>query len=226
MTLNQPTILVGEAARITAQIGNEGERGGTFETDLSVDGVTVATESVLVEAGGTETIVFEQRFDEPGEYELAVGERVVGTLTVTATTTPAADSIEVVDASLPADWVATDSEASVRATVVNEANRTANRTLTVTVDGRPVANETVTLGPNEREVVTIEFAAVAGTVAVEGVEAGRIEVGEDVTQPQTPTPDETTGAEVLYEPGRVVVLTGGLFIVGSALYVTRQYFRR
>ncbi|WP_255196405.1 hypothetical protein [Halorarius litoreus] len=207
------------------QVENVGGRDGTFEADLLVDGEIVATETVFVEAGGTGTVGFEQQFDTPGEYELAVDDRPLGTLTVTAMTA-SSDAVRVVGASLPAEWVATGFEASVRATVVNEASLAANRTLTVTVDGQSVANETVSLGPNEQRNVTIPFEAVAGTVAVEGVEAGRIEVGEDVAQARTSTPDATTGAEVLFDPARIVVLVGAVFILGASLYVTGQYFRQ
>jgi hypothetical protein len=75
---------------------------------------------------------------------------------------------------------------------VNRVDRRANRTLAVTVDDRRVGNKTVTLPPNQREVVSIEFDAASGTVAVEGVDAGRIEVRETQT-PGGPTSTDTPG---------------------------------
>jgi hypothetical protein len=63
----------------------------------------------------------------------------------------------------------------VLATVENTADRTTSRTLTVTVDDRPVASRSVTLQPNERDEIPIRFEAVGGAVAIEGVEAGRID---------------------------------------------------
>jgi hypothetical protein len=103
-----------------------------------------------------------------------------------------APAIEVVSATVPADWVREGFDTTVRATVVNRVDRRANRTLAVTVDDRRVGNKTVTLPPNQREVVSIEFDAASGTVAVEGVDAGRIEVRETQT-PGGPTSTDTPG---------------------------------
>lgn len=128
-----------------------------------------------------------------------------------------ANPIQVTGATMPADWVREGYDTSVQATVVNTANRTANRTLTVTVDDRPVSNATVTLGPNERDVVTIEFEPVSGTVAVAGVEAGRIDVGERRRAPVTET-DDTSG--VAGSDGgfsRVVLIASGLVVAGGIL---------
>ena len=90
-----------------------------------------------------------------------------------------AGTVAVVDASITADWVRSGHTTNVRTTVRNTGPGRATRTLTVTVGGDPVANRSVTLEPNEREVLAIEYRAVEGTVAVEGVEAGRIAVGDD-----------------------------------------------
>ncbi|WP_435062671.1 CARDB domain-containing protein [Halobaculum sp. EA56] len=204
-TLNDTQVAAGESVRIALNVENVGERDGTFRADLFVDSETADSKSVAVEAGGSETVVFVYRFEEPGEYEVAVEDASLGTVTVVAAgdngTTPrpgddAGDTgpVEVTDAQVSSDWIREGHEATVRATVVNTANRTANRTLTVTVDDRPVANETVRLGPDEREEVTVEFDAVGGTVEVEGVDAGRISVGERYGGTET-DPDDASGGD-------------------------------
>jgi hypothetical protein len=188
VTLKDTEITTGESVQTALQVENTAEQDGTFQAALAVNSETVDRKSVAVEAGESKTVVFEHRLDEPGEYDIAVADTSLGTLTVTAasddrtvTARPDDDAggtgpIEVTDVTAPADWIKRGYETTVRATVVNTANRTANRTLMVTVDGQLVATETVTLGPNERDVVAIEFEAVSGTVTVEGVEAGRISV--------------------------------------------------
>lgn len=227
-TLGDTSIPAGETVQVALRVENVGGRDGTFEADLLVDGETVASESVTVEAGGTESVVLEQRFDEPGQYEISVGETSLGTVTVTAATDArtakraggdgeAGEPIEVVGATVPADWVMEGFETTVRATVVNTANRTANRTLTVTIDDQPVANETVTLQPNERDVVEIAFEAVSGNVAVEGVDAGRIEVGERSGGVETETKGSTGGDGWEGELGRTVLLVGVVIILAGVV---------
>lgn len=238
-TLSNTSITAGETVQIALRVENAGERAGTFDTTLFVNGERVASESLTIEAGGTQPLVFERQFEEPGEYEITVGETSLGTLTVNAvsdntTVTRTASNggaspIEVVGATIPADWVKQGYATTVRATVVNTANRTATRSLTVTVDDQPVANQTVTLQPNERDVVTIQFEAVGGTVAVEGVEAGRIEVSEGFGETETGPDDTMDGGEPAFElsggAGAVLVLLVGallLLLASTLIQVVRR----
>jgi hypothetical protein len=241
-TLSNTSIAAGETATVALRIENDGDRGGTYETDLLVDGDAVASEQTYVAAGAEETLVFERRFEEPGEYAIAVEGASLGTLTVTGgsdnatatavqvnataggvrdnvTATPRVDrigegtgSIDVVDATVPADWVREGFTTTVIATVVNTVNRTANRTLTVTVGDRRVATRNVTLRPNERDVVTLEFEPVSGTVAVEGVDAGRIEVRGTSQNVGTDDDDTAGGAG----PGFGLTITV-LVVIGAIL---------
>ena len=204
-TLNNSEITAGESVQIALRVENVGDRDGTFQADLIANAETVDSKPVTVEAGETETVVFEHRFDDPGEYEIAVSDTSLGTLIVTAagdnrTVQPDDDAdvtepIEVTAGTVSADWVKSGYETTVRATVVNRADQTATRTLTVTVGGQPLATETVTLQPTERDVVAIKFEAVDGTVEVEGVDAGRIRVSERYRSIATGTDDAAGSSE-------------------------------
>jgi len=207
-------------------VSNRGSAAGSFTTDLVVDGDPAATETVQLGAGESGVVVFEQSFGEPGVYEVAIGPVPVGTLTVEAngtatgtrtrsatpfaTATGAPDPVEVVNASSLYTWVQAGFEARVQATVRNTGDDIASHELTVTVDDDPVTTQTVTLDPGERQQVTFEFEAVEGTVAVDGVEAGRLRVGT----PTDSNDDPTTGSGPGF--GVVVVLAAlaGLAVLG------------
>ncbi|MDS0221608.1 cell surface glycoprotein [Haloarcula sp. S1AR25-5A] len=102
---------------------------------------------------------------------------VESTLTATATPSTAPTAVSVTDASLTADWVRAGFNTSARATVENPTDEAVEQTLTVTVDGSPVASRTVQLDAGEQTTVAMEFEAVEGSVAVNGVSAGDLRVG-------------------------------------------------
>ncbi|MFW6384694.1 MAG: hypothetical protein ACOCY7_01000 [Halodesulfurarchaeum sp.] len=250
--LNTSTITAGETVLIALEVENTGDRDGPFGTNLIVDDETVDSDTVTVEEGESETVVFEHRFDDPGEYEMAIDDTVIDTLTVTtevesetatSQTEDAAEGgdtdeaiengeadneehpIEIVDAVVPADEVRTGFETTAKVTVVNRGNRTVNRTLTVTVDGEPVANETVTLTPNEREVVSILFepAGETASVAVEGIDAGTVVVSESLGETRTVTEDAPDESESRLDLG-LTMFVGAIVIgiVSGVVLVARQ----
>lgn len=100
-------------------------------------------------------------------------------------------SLEVVDASVPADWVREGYETLVWVTVENTAEVTTTEALEVTVDGERIATPEVSVDAGTTTTIALEIAfqtGDGGTVAVEGVEAGEIAVGGDnggSTPPQT-----------------------------------------
>ena len=218
-SLSSTVITAGESLQIGLLVENVADGDDTFDVDLFVDGETVNSASVTIEADETETIVFSYQFDDPGEYEIAVGDRPLDTVTVTPADEDESEikrsgddatAIGIVQATVPADWVREGYETSVRVTVENTANRTANRTLTVTIDDQPVANETVTLQPHERDEVTIEFEATAGSVAVEDVDAGWIHTSVTGAEDDSEEEDTEEGAGFGFEVG----IAAFLVIVG------------
>ncbi|MFB6296506.1 MAG: CARDB domain-containing protein, partial [Halobacteriales archaeon] len=87
-SLGRETIEAGESVTISAAVVNDGEESGSLSVDLVVEGVAVRTTEVTVPAGGSETVEFSRTFEEPGEFEVAVGDATAGTLTVEAGATP------------------------------------------------------------------------------------------------------------------------------------------
>lgn len=232
-TLSDTSVTTGERVEVAIRVENVGDRAGTFRENLLVDGEAVATASTTIPSGGHETVTFEHRFETAGAPDIAIGDRSLGTLTVIPTdedrpmATRTADGdegpIEVVGASVPADWVRQGFHTTVRATVVNTADERATRALTVTIDGRPVANTTLTLQPNERDTVPIEFDAADGTVAVEGVEAGRIDVSGNRENVTDPTADSEPVRWGIGTDLAMVLTIVGTLTGTAAVYVTRQH---
>lgn len=231
-TVSDTEVSAGETVQVALRVENLGDRDGTYEAALTVDGEAVASKSVPVEAGDSAAIVFERRFDNQGEHEITVGGVPLGTVTVTnesettTVTTPSSDEtstgIEVTEAIAPADWVRDGHETTVRVTVVNNGEQTATRTLTVTIGGQSVVTESVTLQPDERKVVRIGFQPADGTVKVDGVEAGRIEVGETgaVATTDTDRPAEDGG------PGTESILAVLVTAVGTLAGAAGHFAKR
>lgn len=97
--------------------------------------------------------------------------------------------IEIRETTPAWDWIRQGYTASVRATVYNAGTERARRTLTLTVGERVAAVRSVRLDPDERAVVTFEFDAQSGLVAIDGVPAGKITVGRDWRTASAPGTD-------------------------------------
>ncbi|MFC4408607.1 CARDB domain-containing protein [Haloarchaeobius iranensis] len=74
----------GEAATVTAELTNAGRVDGERTVPVTVDGEHVRSLTVELLANESTTVSERLSFDEPGEYELAVGGVDAGTVVVTA----------------------------------------------------------------------------------------------------------------------------------------------
>ena len=142
------------------------------------------------------------------------------------TATPAGQEtadLRIRDASLSADWVRSGFNTTVRTTVQNARSRPVNETLTVTVDGEPVATNEVALDPAEETVVETEFEAVDGTVRVNGVTAGQLTV-ENQSAPATVGDEQATTAA--RGPGFSLAQVGVVVTILTAIGWTSRSLRR
>ncbi|KXA92949.1 hypothetical protein AKJ65_06855, partial [candidate division MSBL1 archaeon SCGC-AAA259E19] len=77
-----PPAGTGEDTTITVSVVNLGSASGTEDIDLKVDGEVVDTETVSLDAGGTEMVKFTVHKSTPGEYTVtALGETTTWTVT-------------------------------------------------------------------------------------------------------------------------------------------------
>ena len=210
--LSDDVVLVGEeTVEVSATVTNEGNASGTYAPELEIDGDVESRTIVSLDPGESETVTFERLFGETGEYEIAVSGEDAGTLSVQEPGTAA-----VVSASIAAEWVQEGHNTTVTVDLEHSGDLPAETTLNVTADGDPIHEETVEVEPSG-ESITIEFEAVEGEIAVNGVEAGSVVVGDAGDG----NPDDAGGDdEVDQIPGFTITLVAlALVAIGVAVRV-------
>ncbi|ADJ14095.1 CARDB domain-containing protein [Halalkalicoccus jeotgali] len=166
-TLDRRTVAVGGELTVTATIANVGGQAGTYAAELRVDGRSVTSREVRVEAGAEETVTLTHAFDAPGRYEIGVGATVVDTIRVAP---PAA--FEITATELDRARIGVGERVEVRATVTNVGNLEGTTGIELRRDGEVVARREVTLAP--AETVTVHM-------PVEFSEAGAYELAVAAT---------------------------------------------
>lgn len=220
--LTRTTIDEGETIDSVAELRNVGEEDGTFEVSVAIDDEEIATATETIEAGDTTEIRFSHTFDTPGEYEVTIGDRSAGTVTVREL----AGSIRVLDATLIDEEIDAGESAIVAVDVENPEELPAEQDLAVTVDGDPVASESVSLEGVERADIEIEFEPTeGGTVAVDRIEAGTLTV-----QSSGGSDDESLGDDdpetVIEIPGFTIGIVGVMLAVVAVVGRVSGFVRR
>ncbi|ELZ31774.1 glucose/sorbosone dehydrogenase [Halogeometricum pallidum JCM 14848] len=85
-TLSATNASVGDAVNASTVVYNVGEADGTTTVNLTVGNETVDARELTLEAGASETVTLSHSFEESGTYELSLGGRSVGNVTVTNAT--------------------------------------------------------------------------------------------------------------------------------------------
>lgn len=109
--------------------------------------------------------------------------------------------VDIVESVVPADLVRVGYNTTMQATVENPGDRPASRNLTVSVNGNPVAEREVSLGPGENATIEIRFEPPeSGTVSLEGTDVGEISLfgdSEDATATNAETDEDIPGFGVI-----------------------------
>ncbi|HEX76672.1 MAG TPA: hypothetical protein G4O12_08880 [Dehalococcoidia bacterium] len=132
-------VLPGQAATITVRVTNTGEVEGNFTAGLVVNGIEVATETVAVAPGVTETMSFTLTKEAPGTYTLQIG-GVTGTLKVLK---PA--EFKVVSLDIAPNPVKMGAEARITISIENVGEAEGTYTASLLVDGLVEQTSDVTL---------------------------------------------------------------------------------
>ena len=188
--LSASEIAVGESVDVTAKVEEtSGDRGGQFTAELIVDGEVVDTKDVTVFANESEDVTFTRTFDEVGEYDIAVNDASAGTLTVSEDGPgegPGEPGDEpdfvVTNTGLDATQLQVGDDLGVTATVENTGGAAGTYTAELTVDGRVVDEQTVTLDAGESADVSFTHTfdeAGDYEIAISGTTVGTVTVEED-----------------------------------------------
>ncbi|MDL5363290.1 CARDB domain-containing protein [Halalkalicoccus sp. NIPERK01] len=148
--VDRTTVPIGEGIEVTATVANVGGRAGTFTAELRVDGLSVATREVRIEAGTEESVTLAHEFTGPGEYEVGLNEVAVGTVRVAP---PAA--FEVTATAVDRRLIAVGERVEVTATVTNVGNLEGRDAIELERDGEVIERREETLAPTE--TVTVHF---------------------------------------------------------------------
>jgi CARDB len=151
-SIDRTTVPIGEGIEVTATVANVGGRAGTFGAELRVDGLSVATREVRIEAGAEESVTLTHTFTGPGEYAVGVNGVAVDTVRVAP---PAA--FEITATAVDRRLIAVGEGIEVTATVTNVGNLAGTTTVELERDGAVIGSREETLAP--AETVTVHFRA-------------------------------------------------------------------
>ena len=185
-------IELGETLEVETTVENVGGEAGTQELELSLDGTTVDTAEVSLEAGEVGSVTLSTVIDEPGEYDLEVASDDDSDGTTITVDAPAI--LAVTDLSAPGSAQVGET-LEVSATIENEGDLEGTGTVTYSVDGSVIDETSVTLASGESAtisftyVVPYELAGVASSHEV-STDDDSATVSIDVEPPEEPDPPE------------------------------------
>jgi hypothetical protein len=145
-SVDETTVAPGEAVEVTARITNVGGQEGTFGAELRIDGTTVETRDVTIGVEETASVRFDYAFDEPGTYEVGVGEVNVDTVVVA----PPAE-FEVAATAIDRTFVNVDEPVEVAARIANVGGQEGTFVAELERDGDVVETRELRIPAGETE---------------------------------------------------------------------------
>ncbi|WP_367175513.1 CARDB domain-containing protein, partial [Haloarcula rubripromontorii] len=186
--LRDESTVTDEPVELTVRMANprDGDGSATEAVVLQADGSEIATRTVEIENGETETLVFSPNFDSAGTYDLTINGESVGTVEV-------ADegSIQIQDAGLMDTQVNTDTDTGSHGSnkletwviVENTGGQAGTITLPIEVGGTEVGTQSVAVPAGETVNETLGYRLDGAVdegdheVTVGDVTAGTLTVG-------------------------------------------------
>ena len=148
-TVDSPvTVVPGEDLHLAVRVTNTGPVPGEFSVSLVADGEVVSRRTGHLGEGASTTATFERTYRRTGEHTLVVAGRPVAV----NVREPASPTVADVDA--PAT-VAAGRPVTLRVRIRNDADRPADGSVPVTVDGERVAAPRVRLAPGASTTVQV-----------------------------------------------------------------------
>jgi hypothetical protein len=151
LSVSSDEILAGDSVGVTATVANSGDREGTFEADLEIDGQTVSSKSVTVDGDQSKEVSFTRTIEEPGSASIQVADSNTETVTVDRPAT-----FDVTDISLSDSVILEGDSTTVTGTVTNVGDRSGDYDVELIAEGRILQSESVELDPGESATVSFE----------------------------------------------------------------------
>jgi hypothetical protein len=162
LAISPAEVKVGEIITVSILVANTGDGTGTYEATLKIDDAVVATESVTLADGTSQTVTFTTSRDVAGTYTISVD----GQSATVVVKAPAALSISSLSVS-PLE-VKVGESVTISALVANTGDGTGTYEATLKIDDSVVATKSVTLAGGASEKVTFTISKdVGGTYDVD-----------------------------------------------------------
>ncbi|MFC6721526.1 CARDB domain-containing protein [Natrialbaceae archaeon GCM10025896] len=179
LSLASDEVVAGDSVGITATVENTGDREGTFDAVLQIDGETATSNSVTVGGGESTDVSFDPSFDEAGEYRIQVPDSETATVTVDQPAT-----FEVSESSISNSVILEGDTVTISGTVTNVGDRSGGHSTELTVDGQDTGTQRVELGPDESTTVSFqERFDTSGNydISIDDSSAGELRVDQPAT---------------------------------------------
>ncbi|MFP4641924.1 MAG: CARDB domain-containing protein [Chloroflexota bacterium] len=159
----------GALMTISAEVTNIGEKPGTCNLILLIEGGAQAMKEISLDAGETSEVSFTAKRTNPGEYSFAIAREIThGSFTITA------PDIKVTDLSFVPSEPRPDETITVRATVASTAKESGTYDLELLLDGETMATETLDLAAGQTKDISFDLKIEeAGTYIVSLKDASR-----------------------------------------------------
>jgi hypothetical protein len=172
LTISPSEVDSGKMVTISFVVTNTGDLGGSYTVTLKIDAVTVATQTITLAGGGTETLMFDTSQDAAGTYTVDVN-GVTGTFTVRAAPPPPKPAAFTAGTlTISPKEVDIGQTVTISAVVTNTGDVTGSYTVTLKVNSVTVTSKEVTLAGGASQTVTFtttQDVAATYTVDVNGL---------------------------------------------------------
>ncbi|AGN01442.1 peptidase S8/S53 subtilisin kexin sedolisin [Salinarchaeum sp. Harcht-Bsk1] len=160
---NASTVLEGETVQVNATINNTGDRSGTQNVTLDVNGSvgTVDHENVTLDPGNETTVSLNwtTQSGQAGDYDATVTTAQDTNSTAVRVDAPANFSVNVTGSNSP---VQEGETLDVNATIENVGDRNATQTVNLTAGGTQRDSQSLTVNATESKHVTLQWATTDG----------------------------------------------------------------
>ena len=218
----------GNEVTVSVLVSNGGDRSGTYEAALEVNGEILQTKGVTLDGGSSGTVSFNFVPDAPGEYSIGIG-TLMGNVTVTPAEiisepeiSPAPASFAVSGLSISPGEAALDEEIVISVVVSNNGGTEGVHVVVLSIDGAKEASREVTVDAGASETVT--FTASRGAEGTYTVEINGQNGEFTVLAPQPPVTEEVEALPVEESESNIpvrllAILAGSLIILGILVFL-------